>query len=80
MLAHANIKYIYVAMFNPHSIGMGIYDIAISTWAGYCHILCMAAVVSAHSTVGTVSQPGLRPSTSYVVEEDGPSCGLIHRE
>ena len=39
----------------------------------------MAAVVSAHSTVGTVCQPGLRPSTSNVVEEDGPSCGLIHR-
>ena len=41
----------------------------------------MAAVVAAHpTTVRAVYQAGLCPGTGNVVEEDGPSCGLIHRE
>ena len=83
MLAHANIKYnvhIYVYIYFQSSFYRNWYDVAICTWAGYCHVVCMAAVVYAHSTVGTVSQPGLHPNTSYIVEENGPSCGLIHKE
>ena len=69
---------LHIATCKSQSTGIVFNDIC--TWAGYYHILCMGAVVDAHSTVGTVCQPGLRPSTSYVVEEDGPGCGLIHRE
>ena len=52
----------------------------ICTWAEYCRILCVTAVVAAHSIVGTVCQSGLCSSTSNVVDEDGSNCGLIHRE
>ena len=54
--------------------------IMICSWAGYCSILCVTAVVDANSIVETVCQPGLCPSTGYVAEEDGPSCSLIHKE
>ena len=76
----SNILCTYLCSYVQSSFYRNWYDVAICTWAGYYHIVCMAAVVYAHSTVGTVCQPGLRPSTSYVVEEDGPGCGLIHRE
>ena len=38
------------------------------------------AAVNAKSTVGAVCQPSLCPSTGNIDEEDGPNCGLIHRE
>ena len=57
-----------------------LHDLVICTWAGYCCILCVTAVVGTNSTVGTVCQPRLCPSTSYIAEEDGLSCSLIDRE
>ena len=55
-------------------------SLTICTWAGHCCILCVTAVVNTNSIVETVCQPGLCPSTGNVVEEDGSSCSLIHRE